>query len=579
MDYKKEYNRWLNNVSDIDKAELKVISEDEKEIAERFSLPLAFGTAGMRGILGIGTYRMNTYTVKRATLGLALFLISEGQKACNDGVVISYDTRIKSFEFALCTARVLAENGIKVYLYKEVHPVPMCSFAIGFYKAAAGVMITASHNPKEYNGYKVYGADGAQLSPENTAKVVKYIYELDYFNIKEAKVSSTVKDKIATMSQIHPLINIIGDEVDNAYYDAIQSLSLAPALETYRDKFSVMYTPLHGTGKVPVDQILKRINVDHYFVAEQSDYDGNFPTVTMPNPENPDALKIAIEIAKRDKMPLVIGTDPDADRMGVAVPNDDGEFVLLNGNQIGALLADYILCRRTELGTMPEKPAIVKTIVTTSLAKKIAATYGAECIDVLTGFKFIGEKINQWAVNHEHSFLFGYEESYGYLAGTHAKDKDAVVSAMLFSEMAIYLLSKGQTVYGHLQELYKKHGYYAEKSQATLFSGLDGMKEMADRMSALGQKKITEFAGIPIDHIDNLNTSIRTFSDGHEEMIDLPKSNVYYYALSSGDWVCARPSGTEPKLKVYVSACGNSMEEANKKASTLIAALTKILME
>lgn len=576
MTYKDEYIRWTKNVDFESLLELNVISDDEKEIAERFSLPLAFGTAGMRGILGIGTYRMNKYTVKRATLGLALFLISEGQKACNDGVVISYDTRIKSFEFALCTARVLAANGIKVYLFNEVHPVPMCSFAIGYYKAAAGVMITASHNPKEYNGYKVYGADGAQLSPENTAKVVNFIDTVDYFNIQEAEVSTVNKEMMT--KQIHPLINIIGKELDEAYYTAIEALSLAPELKEYRNKFSVLYTPLNGSGREYVSTILDRINIENFLVGDQCDYDGNFPTVKMPNPENPDALKIAIEIAKRDENTLVIGTDPDADRMGVAVRNDKDEFVLLNGNQIGALLADYILLRHTELGTMPQNPAIVKTIVTTSLAKRIAEKYGVECIDVLTGFKFIGEKINQWAVNHEHTFLFGYEESYGYLAGTHAKDKDAVVSAMLFSEMAVYLASKGQTVYEHLQELYKEHGYFAEKSKATLFLGLDGMQEMSDRMKALGEKKITEFAGIAVDHVDNLNTSIRTYSDGRQENIDLPKSNVYYYALSSGDWVCARPSGTEPKLKVYVSACGKSMEEAENKANLLIDELTKILM-
>lgn len=579
MDYKQEYTRWLNNVSEIDKAELQVIQNDEKEIRERFSLPLAFGTAGMRGILGVGTYRMNEYTVRRATLGLALFLISEGRKACDAGVVISYDTRIKSYEFALCTARVLAANGIKVYLFNEVHPVPMCSFAIGYYKASAGVMITASHNPKEYNGYKVYGADGAQLSPENTAKVVSFIDSVDYFNIAEVKNRNFKKEDFEKASSIHPLINIIGPEVDSKYYDAIQALSLTHNLEKYKEQFQVLYTPLHGTGAVPVDTILTRTGIDVYFVGEQRNYDGNFPTVSIPNPESPDALRMATDIAERDNMQLVIGTDPDADRMGVAVPNDEGKFILLNGNQIGALLADYILSRHTELGTMPKNPAIVKTIVTTSLAKKIAQSYGVECIDVLTGFKFIGEKINQWAVNHEHSFLFGYEESYGYLAGTHSKDKDAVVSTMLFSEMAVYLLTKGQTVYQHLQELYKKHGYYAEKSQSTLFSGLDGMKEMADRMNALGQKHITQFAGIPIDHIDNLNTSTRVFADGREEHIDLPKSNVYYYALTSGDWVCARPSGTEPKLKVYVSACGESMEEANLKATTLIDALTAVLME
>ena len=580
MDFNQEYLRWFNAISEQDKLELSAIQNDEKEKAERFSMPLAFGTAGMRGIIGIGTYRMNVYTVKRATLGLAKFLQDLGANECKKGVVISYDTRIMSYEFALAAARVLSKNKINVYMFENVRPVPFCSFAVGHLKAAAGIMITASHNPKEYNGYKVYGADGAQMSPENTKKVVEYIETCDYFGIEEDDI--TIKERQEIMSldgeKISDYITIIGKSVDEAYYSTISSLMLSKeAVKNQNKSLRIVYTPIHGTGYIPVTTMLTRMGIPYDLVEEQKSPDGNFPTVTLPNPENPDALALGIRLANNIGADVVIGTDPDADRMGVAIRNNDGDFVLLTGNQTGALLADYILRRHTEIGDLPKNAAIVKTIVTTSLAKKIAESYGAACFDVLTGFKFIGEKINTWAVNHEHTFMFGYEESYGYLAGTHAKDKDAIVSATLFAEMVCYYKDIGVSLYNRLQELYKAHGYYVEKSKATTFPGLDGMRIMAEKMDNLGKTKIDKFQDFEVDYTMNLNNSTKSYSDGRVEKVDLPKSNVYYYALKSGDWVCARPSGTEPKLKVYVSCMGKDLAEAENKATILIKALQEKL--
>ena len=580
MDFNQEYLRWFNAISEQDKLELSAIQNDEKEKAERFSMPLAFGTAGMRGIIGIGTYRMNVYTVKRATLGLAKFLQDLGANECKKGVVISYDTRIMSYEFALAAARVLSKNKINVYMFENVRPVPFCSFAVGHLKAAAGIMITASHNPKEYNGYKVYGADGAQMSPENTKKVVEYIETCDYFGIEEDDI--TIKERQEIMSldgeKISDYITIIGKSVDEAYYSTISSLMLSKeAVKNQNKSLRIVYTPIHGTGYIPVTTMLTRMGIPYDLVEEQKSPDGNFPTVTLPNPENPDALALGIRLANNIGADVVIGTDPDADRMGVAIRNNDGDFVLLTGNQTGALLADYILRRHTEIGDLPKNAAIVKTIVTTSLAKKIAESYGAACFDVLTGFKFIGEKINTWAVNHEHTFMFGYEESYGYLAGTHAKDKDAIVSATLFAEMVCYYKDIGVSLYNRLQELYKAHGYYVEKSKATTFPGLDGMRIMAEKMDNLGKTKIDKFQDFEVDYTMNLNNSTKSYSDGRVEKVDFPKSNVYYYALKSGDWVCARPSGTEPKLKVYVSCMGKDLAEAENKATILIKALQEKL--
>lgn len=580
MDYIKTYNEWISAVSEQEKTELAALKELDAELKERFSLPLAFGTAGMRGILGLGTFRMNEYTVRRATAGLAAYIAGIGAK--KSGVVIAYDTRNKSYEFALAAARVLAAYEIKTYLFENVRPVPICSFSINYLQAAAGIMITASHNPKEYNGYKVYGGDGAQMSPEATAEVVNIIEKGGYFDIKEADVEIKNREEIIGRDKylINPYIEIIGASVDEAYYDAISKLSLSPdAVASEGGKLKIVYTPLHGTGYKPVTEILTRMHIPFSVVEEQAKPDGDFPTVKVPNPEQPDALSLGIKLADELNSDVVIGTDPDADRMGVAIRNDGGRFVLLNGNQIGALLMDYILRRHTEKGTLPSNAAVVKTIVTTTFAKKIAESYGAKCFDVLTGFKFIGEKIEEWSRSGEYTFMFGYEESFGYLAGTHAKDKDAVVSAMLFAEMVCYYKSINVSLYARLNELFSKFGYFVEKNVSLAFAGLDGMAKMSEKMRRLFSTPIASLNGTEVMYTSNFNSSLTVYRDGTTEKITLPKSNVMYYSLVGGDWVCARPSGTEPKLKLYVSASDISLAAAEAKADGLLAALGEFIKD
>ncbi|NCA67188.1 MAG: phospho-sugar mutase [Clostridia bacterium] len=574
MNYTDTYKAWLAAVLDNEKTELLEFAEKEQEIKERFSLPLAFGTAGMRGTLGLGTFRMNEYTVRRATAGIAQYVIGLNKQA--SGVVIAYDTRNMSYEFALTAARVLAAKNIKVFLFENVRPVPICSFSIGYFDAIAGIMITASHNPKEYNGYKVYGSDGAQMSPDATAIVVDIIEKGSYFGVEEADISVKSREEVKGLDRvnINPYIEVVGKSVDEAYYETIAKLSLSPEAVAKEGKnLKIVYTPIHGTGYIPVTTILSRMNIPCSIVEEQASPDGNFPTVKMPNPEQPDALSLGIKLANKLNSDVVIGTDPDADRMGVAVRDNKGEFVLLNGNQIGALLMDYILRRHTERNTFPKNAAVVKTIVTTSLAKKIAESYGATCFDVLTGFKFIGEKIKEWGESGQFTFMFGYEESYGYLAGTHAKDKDAVVSAMLFAEMVCYYKSINISIYNRLQQLFEKFGYFVEKSISIAFSGLDGMTIMADKMKKLAATTIRGLAGIDVIYTCNYSDRIKSYSDGRIEKINLPKTDAMYYSLTGGDWVCARPSGTEPKLKLYVSASADNQRDAETKADMLIAAL------
>ena len=573
MDYMDSYKHWLECVDAEEKAELMAIADDDKELKERFTLPLAFGTAGMRGVLGMGTFRMNEYTVARATQGLADYVRSSGEEAMRRGVVISYDTRRMSYEFAMKAARVLAANGVNVYLFENVRPVPILSFSIGYLGTFSGIMITASHNPKEYNGYKVYGEDGAQLSPEATARVVEYIEKHDYFGISEAAVDPARenvmgKDKV----EIAPHITVMGRSVDEAYFERISALSLSPeAVEKEGKALKIVYTPLHGSGFKPVTEILSRMHIPYNVVPEQAAPDPEFPTVKMPNPEMPDALTLGIKLAEELGSDVVIGTDPDADRMGVAVRSDKGDFVLLTGNQTGVLLMDYILRRHKERGTLPANAAVVKTIVTTSLAEKVAEHYGAACYDVLTGFKFIGEKIDLFHKTGAHTFLFGYEESYGYLAGTHAKDKDAVVSTMLFAEMVCYYKSIGVSLYARLQEIYQALGYYAEQTISVYFKGLDGMETMAAKTRALRQTDISEIAGYKVVSTLDFLAGEKTDISGKKESIDFPKSDVMKYFLDGGDWVAIRPSGTEPKLKLYVSASSKEgVEKAKAKAAALL---------
>lgn len=578
MDYIKEFDHWLKNVTPKEKEELSGL--DDNQIKERFIMPLSFGTAGMRGVLGVGVYRMNTYTVARATTGLAKFILS-ADKADKRGVVISYDTRNMSTEFAITAAKILAYYKIKVYLFENVRPVPLCSFAVRNLNAFCGIMITASHNPSKYNGYKVYGEDGAQMSPEDTDKVVKYIDEItDYFDYKTVGEKINKEDILCGEGKVFArYINIIGKDIDENYYNTIEKLCLSKeCIQKARNDIKIVYTPIHGSGYVPVTTILGRLGLPIEVVKEQTAFDGNFPTVELPNPEMPQAMEMAVSLAKKVNSTIAIGTDPDCDRMGIAVKNDEGEFVLLNGNQIGVLLMDYILKKNKENGTLPNNAAVIKTIVTTNLAAKIADFYGVKIFNVLTGFKFIGEKIKEWETSGEYTYMFGYEESYGSLAGTHARDKDAVVASMLICDMACYYYCQDKTIYQRLMEIFKQFGYYEELSVSIAFEGLDGMEKMAKIMQTLKNQFINNLAGKAVVNIENYSSGIRTYSNGEKEKITLPKSDVLLYNLSGGDWVCVRPSGTEPKLKMYSSACGENIEAAETLAKQYIEDIKAIII-
>lgn len=579
MDYNQTYSQWLQSdeLTKEEKARLTSLSEDEKK--EMFFCPLQFGTAGMRGVLDLGTNRMNVFTVKRATQGLARYIKTLGKEAMNRGVVISYDTRRYSSEFAIRVAKVLAHSGINAYLFNAVHPVPMCSFAIRHLGAIAGVMITASHNPKIYNGYKVYGEDGAQMSPESTDKVVEFIDKTPYFGIKEAQVDLSA-DNIKGLDnvKVHPHITVIGDSVDNAYFDTISKLSLSPeAVEKFGKNVKIVYTPVHGSGYVPVTRILSRMGITVNVVKEQAWPDTEFSTVRVPNPEEADTLRLGVELANKIGSDVVIGTDPDADRMGIAIRNDEGKFVLLNGNQIGVLLANYIFLRKKETSTMPSNGALVKTIVTTELARALATSYGVTTFDVLTGFKFIGEKIKEWEQSGEYTYLFGFEESYGSLVGTHARDKDAVVASMMFAEMVCYFDSVGKRVYDVLQDIYNQFGYYVEKARSIAFGGLDGMQKMADIMAQIRSSSFTEIAGTKVLAQSDFVTRKKTYADGKIEDIELPKTNAFKLHLENGDWICVRPSGTEPKLKFYVATSTSTESASEKKAESYLAYMENLV--
>ena len=578
MDYQSSYMQWLTSdeVSAEDKARLASLTEEEKK--EMFYCPLQFGTAGMRGVLDVGTNRMNTFTVRRATKGLAEYIKTLGGEAMQRGVVISYDTRKYSSEFSIEVAKVLAKNGINAYLFDTVHPVPMCSFAIRHLNAIAGVMITASHNPKIYNGYKVYGEDGAQMSPESTDKVVEFIDKTPYFGIEEENAVLTA-DSIRGLDnkEVAPHITVIGKSVDDAYFDTISKLSLSPeAVSKYGKDVKIVYTPIHGSGYVPVTTILSRMGITVNVVKEQALPDTEFSTVRVPNPEEADTLRLGVELADKIGSDIVIGTDPDADRMGIAVRNDEGKFVLLNGNQIGVLLANYIFLRKSDDGNLPKNGALVKTIVTTELARALATSYGVTTFDVLTGFKFIGEKIKEWEQSGEYTYLFGFEESYGSLVGTHARDKDAVVASMMFAEMVCYFESKGTSVYDVLQGIYKKFGYYVEKAKSITFGGLDGMQKMADIMNEIRSTSFTEIAGTKVLAQSDFVTRKKTYACGKTEDIDLPKTNAFKIHLENGDWICVRPSGTEPKLKFYVATSKPSQAEATALAEQYLAYMANL---
>lgn len=568
------YNAWLKGVSEAERAELVALGGNEKEIAERFARELEFGTAGMRGEVGLGTFRMNIYTVKRATLGLSRYICALGEEAKKQGVVISYDTRRFSKEFAIAAAEVLSSHGIKGYIFEGVRPVPMCSFAVRYYKAKAGIMITASHNPKEYNGYKVYGEDGAQMALEDTAEVVKYIKEItDYFDITSDKIAETDfagKDGLA----LTKYITVIGKTVDDAYYDEI--LKLVPDIKGNKD-IKLVYTPIHGSGYIPVTTVFKRLGINAAIVEEQALPDTEFSTVKVPNPENADTLKMGMELGDKIGADVVLGTDPDCDRLGVAVRNNEGNFVLLTGNQIGILLLDYIIEMKKQSGTLPKNAALVKTIVTSTLADRLAESRGVKVFNVLTGFKYIGEKIKQWEESGEYEYLFGFEESYGSLAGTHSRDKDAVVASMLFAAMHMYHESNGISVYQRLIQLFEEFGYYTECNSSTEYKGLGGMEFMAGIMAKLRSLAIKDFAGYKIVYTADYLSGVIRYTDGRVDKTSLPATDAVYYGLEEGQFVCIRPSGTEPKLKIYVLVFDRSAAHSGVKAAAIMEAVKSLL--
>ncbi len=572
MDYLKEYDLWLCNVNEEERTELEKIKENDAEIKDRFYQSLEFGTAGLRGVIGLGLNRINNYVVARATQGLANQLKKTNADNSNLSVAIAYDSRHKSDEFAKVSACVLAANGIKVYLFSELKPVPELSFAVRYKKANAGIAITASHNPAKYNGYKVYGEDGAQLNPDLAAIVLEEIEKTPVFGgAKMCNFNEGIKSG---------MIELMGEEVEEEYLNIIQSLCLNPELVKKSGKnMKFVYTPFHGTGNKPVRKILNRIGFENVMVVkEQENPDGAFPTVSSPNPENKEGFALAIEIAKENNADLIIGTDPDADRVGVLVKDENSDYIVLTGNQTGVLLTEYILSMKKERGILPKDGFVVKTIVTTNITKDICDFYGVEMKDVLTGFKFIGEKIKESEETGIGTYLFGFEESYGSLAGTYARDKDAVAASMLIAEMALYYREKGLSLYDQLQNIYKKYGYYNEFVKSVTLEGIEGIAKIKNIMEKTRCNPPKTIAGKKVLAIRDYSTSLRTaINSGETEKILLPKSNVIYLELEDKNNFIIRPSGTEPKIKLYCMFCGKSPEELDKLASLVEEDIKKII--
>ena len=558
--YQEEYARWCAaNLDDPDLApELASIAGDEEAIKERFAVALKFGTAGLRGVIGAGTNRMNVYVVRQATQGLANWVKTQGG---SQTVAISYDSRIKSDVFAKAAAEVLAANGVKVRIYKALMPVPALSFATRSCKCNAGIMVTASHNPAKYNGYKAYGPDGCQMTDE-AADVV-------YAEIQKTDVLTGAKTMTFEEGMAAGLIQYVEDDCCEALYQAIESRSVRPGLCATAG-LKLVYSPLNGSGLVPVTRILKDLGItDVTIVPEQKNPDGNFPTCPYPNPEIFEALRLGLELAEKSGADLMLATDPDADRVGIAVRCKDGSYELLSGNEVGVLLLDYICAGRIEKGTMPKNPVMVKSIVSTPLADKVAAHYGVECRNVLTGFKWIGDQIAKLeAAGEVERFIFGFEESYGYLAGSYVRDKDAIIGSMLICEMAAYYRSIGSSIKEELERIYSQYGRYLNKVDSFEFEGLSGMDKMAKIMADLRADHLTEIAGYKVEKVTDYKKPEET---------GLPAANVLIYALEGGASVIVRPSGTEPKIKAYYTTLGKDLAEAQAQKDALSAAIKPLL--
>ena len=551
--YQNIYKEWLNNdyFDQETKNELLKIQNDEKEIEDRFYKNLEFGTGGLRGVIGAGTNRINKYTVRRATFGLANYILEKcGEEGKNKGVVIAYDSRYKSEEFCIEAAKTLAACGIKTYIFDSLRPTPQLSFAVRHLGCVAGIVITASHNPPEYNGYKVYWTDGGQVCPDIAKEIITEVNKIEDYST------------IPTTDSNSELIITLDETVDRAFCDAVKEQVINQELINKVGKdLKIIFTPIHGTGNLPIRRVLSEVGFENVSVVKEQEMpDSNFSTVAYPNPEEKEVFDIAIEMAKKDGADIIIGTDPDCDRVGVVVKDNDGEYIVLNGNQVGSLLVDYVMSNKAEEIKEMHNPMIVKTIVTSELGAEIAKSYNVGCVDTLTGFKFIGEKIHQYEEDNSATFIMGYEESYGYLVGTHARDKDGVVSALLISEMAAYYYDKGMTLYEGLQEVYKKYGYYREELQSITLKGIDGMEQIKYIMNTFRTSNIEEIAGIKV-------AELKDYSKGIDS---LPKSDVLKFILEDNSWIAVRPSGTEPKIKFYYGCNGADKEVVDNKLEEII---------
>ena len=573
MDYMDKYNFWLTSpqFDEETRKELEAIKGNDLEIKDRFYRDLEFGTGGLRGIIGAGTNRMNKYTVGKATQGLSNYILKNNPEGKAMEVALAYDSRNMSSEFAEMSALVLNANGIKAYIFDELRPTPELSFAVRHLGCTAGIVVTASHNPPEYNGYKVYWADGAQVVAPKDEGIIGEVNSItDFSAIKMMDKAEAVKNG---------LFNVVGKEIDDAFVENIKKQAVRPEEVIKAKDMKIVYTPLHGAGNKNVRRVLAEVGFENvYVVPEQEKPDGTFPTVGYPNPEDPKAFTLAIKLAQEKQADIIIGTDPDSDRIGVVVKDNNGKYDILTGNMTGALLTEYVLGGRKEKGTLPENAAMVKTIVTTEMVRAIAENYGVKLFDVLTGFKFIGEKIKQFEEDHSYSYVFGFEESYGCLSGTYARDKDAVGASMLVCEMAAYYKNKGMTLYDGLMELYNKYGFYKEGVKSVTLKGVDGAEQIQKIMEYLRNNVPSDFAGNKVIWAKDYKTGVfKNLLTGETEASTLPKSNVLYYNLDDRAWLCVRPSGTEPKIKFYMGVKADSLEKAVEKTDALVASVDELL--
>ena len=562
MDYMKEYQKWLDSgvLTEAEVQELKAIADDPKEIESRFYGPLEFGTAGLRGTMKMGLHQMNVYVIRHATQGFANVICAEGEEAKRRGVAIAMDCRLNGMAFSRAAAEVCAANGIHVRIFDSLRPTPELSFAVRYYGCQAGINVTASHNPKEYNGYKVYWEDGAQLPPHHAAAIADQLAKIDIFkDIKRMDYDEAVAKG---------LIEVIGEETDEAFLKEVMAMVTDPdAMEKVADTFKMVSTPFHGTGYKLIPEALRRLGMKHVIcVPEQMVIDGNFPTVVSPNPENPEGFYLAVDLAKKNDVSFIIGTDPDSDRVGIMVRDGKGEYQVVTGNQTGVLLLDYLLGAMKRTGKLPKNAVALKSIVSTEMAKAVAESYGAKCYDTFTGFKFLAEKKNQLEESGEGKVVFSFEESYGYMLGDYVRDKDAVTASLLLTEMAAYYAARGMTVLDALESLYEKYGCYGEKTFNLVMPGLDGLADMAKLMKRLRETPPAEISGVKVAQFkDYSDGTVVDCATGAKSAMELSGSNVLRYEMADGTSLIVRPSGTEPKIKVYVLTKGDDMEQRDEK--------------